>query len=110
MRTSLNVVQAARDIRDLWLDAPVANESAWHTAVLRLVRAVHELDKAENNMIIKSTNPTWDLSDPSGRVPDLVIITEKRQSFRVWAACLLLWVVSKLLRCDIFVADVEKRK
>ena len=40
----------------------------------------------------------------------MVVITEKRQSFRVWAACLLLWLVSKLLRCDIFVADVEKRK
>ena len=41
------VMQAALGIRDLWCLRPVANEDDWHTSVLRLVRAIDEL---ENNM------------------------------------------------------------
>lgn len=36
----LQFIEAVKQIRDLWLQKPVANDSDWHAAVLALVQAL----------------------------------------------------------------------
>lgn len=42
-----NVIEAARNIRELWTQKPVANDTDWHAAVLALVQAL-DLSEKEN--------------------------------------------------------------
>jgi hypothetical protein len=43
-----DVLTAANNIRELWLQKPVANDPEWHAAVLALVQALDAKFEAEN--------------------------------------------------------------